>query len=77
MAYDEKKGAARLAVEFGRIATECPGRAATQIVAEAIAGEIARAFAEAEVLTPIAIVREVKITPTVVEINETLKGEIV
>lgn len=76
MAYDTKDGAARLAGEFARIATESPGRAATEIVAEAIAGEIARAFADADVEVHIVVKREIAAVPGVVEIDETVKGVI-
>lgn len=76
MAYDKEKSAARLATEFERIATECPGKKATSIVASAIAGEIARAFAEAEVEVRVRTEQEIAAVPATVAIDETVKGVI-
>lgn len=76
MAYDTKSGSTRLAGEFARIAKESPAKAATEIVAEAIAGEIARAFRDAEVEVRIVVKREIAAVPGVVEIDETVKGVI-
>lgn len=76
MAYDKEKGAARLAEEFGRIGLDGESRAATEVVAAAVAGEIARALGEAEVETRVAFKAEVAAVPTEVAVDETMKGRI-
>lgn len=74
MAYDKEKSAARLATAFERIATECPEKKATSIVAAAISEEIARAFAEAEVEVRVKIEQEIAAVPVTIAIDETVKG---
>lgn len=74
MAYDKAGTARTLAAEFERIATECPGRKATEIVAVAIAEAIGRALESADVEVRVKISQEIAAVPATISIDETVKG---
>lgn len=74
MAYDKTATAAWLAAEFERIATECPGKKATAIVAGAVAEAIDRAFKSVEVEVRVKIQQEIAAVPVTIAIDETVKG---